>query len=66
VNASKARRRWLRWCRYVQKTQSFSNGKWGSGTHAGQAKAWEGAMFSKRYAPKGARYVRIPPWGVAR
>jgi hypothetical protein len=65
MNASKARRRWLRWCRYVDKTGSVS-AKWGIGIHSGHAKAWEAAMIAKRYPPKGVRYVRIPPWGVAR
>lgn len=68
MNASKAKRRWVRWCRYVAKTGTEASlaRSWGSGTHAGQAKAYEGVMFARRYAPIGARVVWYPKWGSVR
>lgn len=66
MNASKARRRWLRWCRYVQKTGSVSGNKLHAGIHAGQGNAYNDAVFARRAFPKGARYVYYPRWGVVR
>ena len=66
MNANRARRRWLKWCRYVDRTQTIPAGKWGSGVHAGQAKAFEGVMYAQRYYPKGLRPVWYPRWGNAK
>ena len=69
MNASRAKRRWLRWCRYVQKTQSRANAhsKWNAaGTHHGQAWAYSDAMYANRYYPKGVREPWYPRWGTVR
>jgi hypothetical protein len=68
VNASRARRRWLKWCRYVDKTQSIRAGSKMAFTeiHEGQAKAYQDAMFARRYFPKGARQPFYPRWASAR
>lgn len=65
MNASRARRRWLTWCRYVGKTQSVSRAV-GAGVHAGQAKAYRDAMYARRYFLKGARPPFRPTWGSVR
>lgn len=69
MNANKAKRRWLRWCRYVAATQSESglHGKWKTGgIHAGQAKAYQDYAFAQRAYPRGARLVWYPAWGSVR
>lgn len=68
MNVGRARRRWLKWCRYVQKTQTLADPRrrWGTGAHAGQARAYQDAMFAGRYAPKGVRNVWYPRWGNAK
>lgn len=68
MNASKAKRRWIRWCRYVDKTQTRANAHrtWGTETHEGQAIAYYDTMFARRYPPVGARVVWYPKWGTAR
>lgn len=66
MNASRARRRWLKWCRYVDKTQSQTSNKNFAGTHAGQARAHQDVTFAQRYFPKGARRPFYPPWASVR
>ena len=66
MNANKARRRWIRWCRYVAKTQSGTAHRSYAGTHHGQAKAYQDAMYAGRYAPIGVRAVWYPRWGSVR
>ena len=73
MNASKAKRRWIKWCRYVDKTQSQTAARshagthYGQakayGTHYGQAKAYRDAMCAGRWAPNGVRVVWYPRWG---
>jgi hypothetical protein len=68
VRVNRAKRRWLRWCRYIDKTQSMANGsrkRW-TEIHVGQAKAFEDVMHARRYAPIGVRVVWYPKWGSAR
>lgn len=62
MNAAKARRRWLAWCRYVDKTQTQPSPR--RYVHVGQAKAYADAMFAGRAYPRGARYVYFPRWGT--
>ena len=66
MNAARARRRWLAWCRYVDKTQSRPRGNdhRPAFTHIGQAKAYQDAMFAGRAFPHGVRYVYFPKWGT--
>lgn len=68
MRVSRAKRRWLRWCRYIQRTQSQANAhsKWGTYAHDGQARAYSDAMYAKRYYPKGVREPWYPRWGRAR
>jgi hypothetical protein len=66
MNASKARRRWMRWCRYVAATQSVTTNKNYAGTHAGQVKAYSDVMYARRYAPIGVRAPWYPRWGSVR
>lgn len=69
MNAARAKRRWIAWCRYVQHTQSEPTGgnAWAlARIHRGHAKAYQDAMFAKRWYPKGARAVWYPSWGSTR
>jgi len=68
MNAARARRRWLAWCRYVNATQTQANRSrgWGTDIHAGQAKAYQDYTFAGRAAPRGARLVYYPRWGHTR
>ncbi len=64
MNATKAQRRWIAWCRYVQKTGTQANRSrgWGTDAHNGHAKAFNDATFAGR----GARYLYYPSWGHPR
>lgn len=62
MNASKAKRRWMAWNRYVQKAGSKANGKWGTDIHQGQARAYQDVMFAGRAYPRGARVPYYPKW----
>ena len=66
MRVGKAKRRWLRWCRYIQKTQSESGGRWSTGVHAGQALAYEKVMNAHRWAPHGLRAPWYPRWADPR
>jgi hypothetical protein len=68
VRVAKAKRRWIRWCRYVAATGTQANPhrSYGSMTHEGQAKAYEDVMYARRYAPIGVRVVWYPKWGSVR
>lgn len=64
MNASKAKRRWLKWCRYVAGTGTVARGSslWITEVHRGHAKAYEAVMFAGRSYPRGARAVWYPRW----
>lgn len=67
MNASKAKRRWIRWCRYVAKTQTQAKrSHLLPGTHAGQVKAYSDLTYAGRFYPRGVRYVWYPRWGSVR
>jgi hypothetical protein len=66
MRVNKAKRRWIRWCRYVDKTQTVAANKAYAGTHLGQALAYESYMYANRWAPKGVRVVWYPAWGSVR
>lgn len=68
MRVGKAQRRWIKWCRYVQKTQSRANAgnRWGTTLHDGQAKAYADVMYAHRWAPNGVREPWWPGWGEAR
>jgi len=55
MNASKAKRRWIAWSRYVQKTGSRI-------TYPGHAKAHQDVMFASRAYPRGVRVPFYPKW----
>lgn len=65
MNASRAKRRWIRWCRYVAATQTRTSSRSFAGTHNGQAKAYADVMYARRYAPIGIRVPWYPRWGSA-
>lgn len=68
MRASRAKRRWLAWCRYVAATQTqASPGRhWGTGIHTGQARAYQGVMYARRAAPRGVRTPFYPRWATPR
>lgn len=66
MRASRAKRRWLAWCRYVDATQTRANGRWGTDIHAGQARAYQDVMFARRAAPRGMRVPFYPRWAHPR
>lgn len=57
MNASKAKRRALRWYRYLKSTGSVSTNKARGGYHTAHAKAHMGCMTAGRAAPHG---IRVP------
>jgi hypothetical protein len=60
MNASKAKRRWMKWNRYVSKTGSRT----ARTNHAGHAKSHEDLMFACRAYPRGVRALYYPKWAV--
>lgn len=68
MNASKAKRRWIAWCRYVAATGTKANRSrgWGTDAHNGQAKAYHDHMFAGRSYPRGVRVPYYPRWGSNR
>jgi hypothetical protein len=65
VRVSRAKRRWLRWCRYVATTQTRANPTRHRATdaHNGQVNAYADYMYAHRWVPRGVRYVWYPKWG---
>lgn len=57
MRVSKAKRRWMKWQRYVNRTKTKSTHKYLAGNHRGMVWAYDDAMFANRYVPKGARDV---------
>ena len=62
MRASRARRRWLRWERYVAKTGSKPSNKNLGGYHRGHSWAYSDAWAAGRYAPNGLRTPWYSPW----
>lgn len=64
MNASRAKRRWLAWGRYVAATGTMANRSrgWGTDAHTGQAKAYQDCMYARRSCSRGVRVVYYPPW----
>lgn len=61
VRVSKAKRRWLRWARYVAKTGT-TGPRWSGGYHWGHTRAYEDVANAKRYAPIGLRLPYFARW----
>lgn len=57
MNASKAKRRLIRWHRYLASTKSMPLKGAGAGYHTGHAKAHWDYMIAGRAAPRG---IRVP------
>lgn len=58
MKVNRAKRRLIRWYRYVDHTASqFANRRLG-GYHRGHAKAYSDVMYARRYSPIGIR----EPW----
>lgn len=68
MRVGRAKRRWLRWGRYVAATQSRASRSrgWGTECHAGQIRAYGDVMYARRWAPIGARTPWYPSWMTAR
>jgi hypothetical protein len=68
MNASRAKRRWMAWCRYVAATGTQADRSRAGGTdiHTGQVKAYQGHMFARRSYPRGVRVPYYPKWGSVR
>ena len=73
MNAARARRRWMAWCRYVDKTQTrtSSGSAWrSSDVHWGQVEAYWDARYARLTARQveaywDARYARrAAPHGI--
>ena len=58
MNASQAKRRLIRWMRYLDHTQSVPTRRSHAGYHNGHIKAYTNYMNAGRYSPNGIR----TPW----
>lgn len=59
MNAARAKRRWLAWCRYTARTHSTrTNGN----AHYGAAKAFANHTYAGRAYPRGIRSPFFPKW----
>lgn len=67
MRVGRTQRRWIRWCRYIQKTQSKANikNKWCCEIHKGQTKAYADVMVAHRWTRRGLRAPWYPGWGDA-
>lgn len=61
MNVSLAKRRLLRWHRYIRATNSVGTNRLSGGYHRGHAKANWGYMTAGRATPNGLR-VPLTPW----
>jgi hypothetical protein len=61
MNANKAKRRLLKWHRYLNRTHSMPTGKLKAGYHAGHLKANWDYMTAGRAAPHGLR-IPLATW----
>lgn len=66
MRVGKAKRRYLKWLRYIQKTQSETGHRYSAGYHRGMVIAHDDAMKAHRWAPIGFRVVVMPMWGFKR
>lgn len=68
MRVSRAKRRWLAWCRYVDATQTRANPRrhWGTDVHTGQARAYQDVLYARRAAPHGVRTPLYPRWAHPR
>ena len=63
MRVGKAKRRLLRWQRYVSKTGSRPANPRLGGTHAGMVLAYSDTMYAHTWVPKGVREPWLPLWG---
>ncbi len=62
MRVSRAKRRWLKWARYVANTGTRTAAKGTGGWHVGHARAFDDVHFAKRSAPSGARQPYYSHW----
>lgn len=62
MRVSRAKRRLLRWERYLASTGSRPAGKWTAAFHRGHTKAYADVANAKRYAPIGLRSPYYARW----
>ena len=62
MRVNKAKRRWLRWARYVAKTGSAPSNKNLGGYHRGHSRAYSDAGTAHTWAPKGIRSPYFARW----
>jgi hypothetical protein len=62
MRVNKAKRRWLRWARYMAATGTRTGSSWYGGYHRGSTKAYEDVSKAKRYAPIGLRSPYYDRW----
>jgi hypothetical protein len=62
MRVNKAKRRWLKWARYVVSTGTVASGGLSGGYHNAHAKAYEDVQFAGRYAPIGPRRPYYAKW----
>lgn len=62
MRVGKAKRRWLKWSRYVAKTGTRTGSKWYGGWHHGHTKAYDDVARAKRHAPIGLRMPYFARW----
>lgn len=64
MRVNKARRRLMKWRRYIYNTGSAPSNLRSGGFHDGYAKAYSDVTYAHRWAPKGIRYPYFPKWSV--
>ena len=62
MRVGRAKRRLLRWQRYVAKTGSRPSNHRLGGSHAGHVLAFSDVMYAQRYVPIGVREPWLPLW----
>jgi hypothetical protein len=62
MRVNRAKRRLLRWQRYVAKTGSKPNNHRLGGSHLGIVLAHSDVMYARRWAPIGVREPWLPLW----
>lgn len=64
MKVNQAKKRLLRWQRYVVRTRTRPSNTRLGGNHAGQIKAFSDVMYAQRYAPIGVREPWLPLWAT--